>query len=102
MNPALIQRMQALGPKEILACDGGGNVGLMRVEILAKLEDELRIKLGKRPGFVLADYFDFTCGTSTGAIIAACTSCGMSTAQIRKFCQDSVERIFDSSSLLKR
>ena len=75
MNDALIQRMQAPGPKKILACDGGGILGLMSVEILAKLEDDLRQKLGEKLGakadFVLADYFDFVCGTSTGAIIAA-------------------------------
>jgi len=102
MNNVLIQRMQSPGPKKILACDGGGILGLMSVEILAKLEDELRGKLGKGPSFVLADYFDFVCGTSTGAIIAACISCGMSMAQIRKFYQDSGEQMFDKASLLKR
>ena len=102
MNTALIQRMQSPGPKKILACDGGGILGLMSVEILAKLEDDLRTRLGKGPGFVLADYFDFVCGTSTGAIIAACISCGMSMARVRKFYEDSGEQMFDKAFLLKR
>jgi patatin-like phospholipase/acyl hydrolase len=102
MNEALIQRMQTPGPKKILACDGGGILGLMSVEILAKLEDELRVRLGKGPDFVLADYFDFVCGTSTGAIIAACISCGMSMSRIRKFYEESGEQMFDKAFLLRR
>ena len=85
MNDALIQRMRNTGPKKILACDGGGILGLMSVEILARLEDDLRKKLGRNDDFVLADYFDFVCGTSTGAIIAACIAAGMSMERIRKF-----------------
>lgn len=102
MNDALIQRMQAPGPKKILACDGGGILGLMSVEILAKLEDDLRTRLGKGSDFVLADYFDFVSGTSTGAIIAACIACGMSMARIRKFYEDSGEQMFDKAFLLRR
>ena len=70
MNDALIARMKAPGPKKILACDGGGILGLMSVEILARLEDELRAKLGRGSDFVLADYFDFVCGTSSAALSA--------------------------------
>ena len=102
MNDALIQRMRKPGPKKILACDGGGILGLMSVEILARLEDDLRNKLGRKDDFVLADYFDFVCGTSTGAIIAACISAGMSMERIRKFYEDSGEQMFDKASLLKR
>ena len=102
MNDALIARMKAPGPKKILACDGGGILGLMSVEILARLEDELRAKLGRGSDFVLADYFDFVCGTSTGAIIAACISLGMPMARIRKFYEDSGAQMFDKASLLKR
>jgi hypothetical protein len=102
MNDALIQRMRKPGPKKILACDGGGILGLMSVEILARLEEDLRKKHGGDADFVLADYFDFVCGTSTGAIIAACISAGMSMARIRKFYEDSGEQMFDKASLLKR
>ena len=48
MNDALIQCMRKPGPKKILTCDGGGILGLMSVEILARLEDDLRHKLMDR------------------------------------------------------
>lgn len=101
MNQQVLTRMQSAGPKKILACDGGGILGLMSVEILAKLEADLRVRFNK-PGLVLADYFDFVCGTSTGAIIASCIATGMSTEQIRKFYVDSGQQMFDKASLLKR
>ena len=101
MNQPLVDRIKSPGPKKILACDGGGILGLMSVEILAKLEADLRVKLGK-PDLVLCDYFDFVCGTSTGAIIAACISAGMSIDQIRKFYVDSGQQMFDKASLFKR
>lgn len=101
MNQQVLTRMQSAGPKKILACDGGGILGLMSVEILAKLEADLRTRFNK-PGLVLADYFDFVCGTSTGAIIASCIATGMSTEQIRKFYVDSGQQMFDKASLLKR
>jgi len=33
----------------------------MSVEILSKIEADLRVKLGKDENFVLADYFGFAC-----------------------------------------
>ncbi|EAQ75253.1 patatin-like protein [Synechococcus sp. WH 5701] len=72
------------GPKKILACDGGGIRGLISVEILARLEHDLQQSLGQ-PDLLLGDYFDFICGTSTGGIIAACLSSGMSMSQVRDF-----------------
>lgn len=97
----LAQRIAAPGPKKILACDGGGIRGLISVEILAQIETELRAQTGK-PDLVLADWFDFVCGTSTGAIIATCIAAGMSMAQIRTFYLDSGEQMFDQASILKR
>ena len=101
MPTALELRIKAPGPKKILSCDGGGILGLMSVEILARLESDLRTELGK-PGLLLCDYFDFVCGTSTGAIVAACISAGMSTEQIRGFYVSSGKQMFDKASLLKR
>lgn len=101
MNQQVLARMKSTGPKKILACDGGGILGLMSVEILAKLETDLRTRFSK-PDLVLADYFDFVCGTSTGAIIASCISTGMSTEQIRSFYTASGKQMFDKASLLKR
>lgn len=98
---ALLDRIDAKSPKKILACDGGGILGLMSVEILLKLETDLRAKTGDHK-LVLADFFDFACGTSTGAIIATCVSAGMEMAAIRKFYVDSGAQMFDKASLLKR
>jgi patatin-like phospholipase/acyl hydrolase len=94
-------RMTAPGPKKILSCDGGGILGLMSVEILAKLEADLRVQLGKSD-LVLGDWFDFVCGTSTGAMIAACISTGMSMNTIRSFYVSSGELMFDKASIFKR
>jgi predicted acylesterase/phospholipase RssA len=101
MSEALINRLRSPGPKKILACDGGGILGLISVEILAQLEADLRAARND-PTLVLADFFDFVCGTSTGAIIAACVSAGMSMGDIRKFYVDSGEQMFDKASILKR
>lgn len=101
MQEKLKERMAAPGPKKILACDGGGILGLISVEILAKLEADLRNARNK-PDLVLADYFDFVCGTSTGAIVAACISAGMSTDKIRQFYLNGGKQMFDKASVLKR
>ena len=54
------------GPRKLLALDGGGIRGTITLEILAELERSLEQRLGAGPGFVLADYFDYIAGTSTG------------------------------------
>jgi patatin-like phospholipase/acyl hydrolase len=100
-NPRVLNHIHSPGPKKILACDGGGILGLMSVEILANIEADLRVARNE-PDLVLADYFDFVCGTSTGAIIAACISSGMSMDTIRQFYLDSGKQMFDKASVLKR
>lgn len=102
MNEKLVARMQPNGPKKILALDGGGIRGMMTVEVLAEIESLLRQKLERGDDFVLADYFDFVAGTSTGAIIAACVSLGMKVSDIREFYISSGKDMFDKASLLKR
>jgi len=84
MNDKLIAHMQSPGPKKILALDAvefahdhGGSAGRNRNPVAAKA--------GRGDDFVLADYFDFVSGTSTGAIIAACISIGMKVSDIRTF-----------------
>ena len=101
MTQTLADRILQTGPKKILACDGGGILGLMSVEILAKLEADLRSATGN-PKLLLCDWFDFVCGTSTGAIIAACIAAGMDTDKIRKFYVDGGKDMFDKASLFKR
>ena len=104
MNEKLVARIKTPGPKKILACDGGGILGLISVEVLARIEAELREQQPpeKHRDFVLADYFDYFAGTSTGALLAGCLSLGMSVERIRKFYLDSGREMFDMASLLER
>ena len=93
--------IRAQGKKRILACDGGGILGLMAVEVLGALETLLRRETGK-PTLVLGDWFDMCAGTSTGAMIAACVAYGMTVDQIRKFYTDNGRDMFDKAFLLDR
>jgi patatin-like phospholipase/acyl hydrolase len=99
---SLTEKIQANGPKKILALDGGGIRGMLSVEILAKLEEILRERSGGGKNLVLADYFDFFAGTSTGGIIAACLSWGMTAERIRDFYLKNGKEMFDKASLLRR
>ena len=102
MTSKLEAKLTSSGPKKILALDGGGIRGMITVEVLAEIEKLLRSKLGRGDDFRLADYFDFVAGTSTGAIIAACISVGMSVSEIRTFYLDNGKEMFEKASLIKR
>jgi patatin-like phospholipase/acyl hydrolase len=99
---AIADRLKVGVPKKILACDGGGIRGMLSVEILAMIETLLRERLGQDDKFVLADYFDFFAGTSTGGIIAACLAWGMSVSRIRDFYLENGREMFEKASVLKR
>jgi hypothetical protein len=99
---AIQDKAAQTGPRKLLALDGGGIRGVITLEVLAELERRLQERLGAGPGFVLADYFDYIAGTSTGAIIATCLSLGMRVADIQAFYQASGPAMFDKASLLKR
>jgi uncharacterized protein len=90
------------GPRKLLALDGGGIRGVMTLEVLEKIESELQSKLGRDNQFVLAEYFDYIAGTSTGAIIATCLSLGMRVADIRSFYIESGPAMFDKTNLIRR
>ena len=90
------------GPRKLLSLDGGGIRGVMTLEVLAKIESELQSKLGRGDDFVLAEYFDYIAGTSTGAIIATCLSLGMRVNEIRSFYIDSGPAMFDKTNLYRR
>ena len=96
------RRLQKSPPYKLLALDGGGIRGIITVEVLAELERLLQQELGKDETFVLADYFDYVGGTSTGAVIAACLSLGMRAGTIRQFYLDSAELMFSKSSIFDR
>jgi uncharacterized protein len=66
----------AAKPRRLLALDGGGIRGVMSLEILRKIEQDLATATGKGTSFRLGDFFDYIGGTSTGAIIAAALSAG--------------------------
>ena len=69
--------------------------------MLARIESLLREKSGQ-DDFVLADYFDFIAGTSTGAIIGTGLSLGMAVSDIRSFYLDSSREMFEKASVLRR
>ena len=95
----LSDRYKQAKPRKILSLDGGGIRGLMTVKALQKIEKMVKEHTGKER---LCDYFDYIGGTSTGAIIAAALSVGMTTQQVLKFYQEFGEKAFTKSSLLKR
>ena len=98
----LPEKISAPGPKHILGLDGGGIRGIITLEILARIEGLLREKSGRRADFRLADYFDFIAGTSTGAIIGAALSLGMTVAEIRSFYLETGREMFEQASVLRR
>ena len=97
----LIQRIERAGPKTLLAIDGGGIRGVLALEVLQRIEDLLKAK-SQRPDFRLAEYFDYIAGTSTGGIIAAGLSVGMSVKEILEFYQDAGAQMFVKTRLLQR
>jgi uncharacterized protein len=88
-------------PKKLLTCDGGGIRGILSLEILGAMEKLLRDKLSD-PKLVLADYFDYVAGTSTGAIIATCVARGMAIDDIKKFYLESGPAMFTRAGILAR
>src|SRR5271169_6724271 len=97
----LIDRIQHGGPKKLLAIDGGGIRGVLSLEVLQKIEDLLGAQSGQ-PDFRLADYFDYIAGTSTGGIIAAGLSIGMSVSEIMSFYEEAGAQMFVKANLLRR
>lgn len=88
--------------RKILSLDGGGIRGVITLEILAKLEADLKKRFKGGNDFRLCDFFDHFGGTSTGAIIAAGLSIGMSTKELLEFYTKRGKEMFDKSSLLKK
>lgn len=98
----LQQRFETDQPRKILALDGGGIRGVLTLEILGELERQLKAELKKDDSFRLSDYFDYIGGTSTGAIIAAGLSIGLSVDELLSFYESKGEAMFDKAFLLKR
>jgi hypothetical protein len=95
---SLRERYQEDRPRRMLALDGGGIRGLITLGILEKIEK----RVSERTGQKLCEYFDYIAGTSTGAIIAAGLSRGLSTADLIEFYTSSGRQMFDPSWLIER
>jgi uncharacterized protein len=98
---SLMERIERAGPKKLLAIDGGGIRGVLTLEVLQRIEELLKARSG-RSDFRLADYFDYIAGTSTGGIIAAGLSIGMSVKEILDFYQEAGAQMFVKARLRER
>jgi hypothetical protein len=85
----------------LLALDGGGIRGVFSLEILGRMEAHLR-GIRSQPDLVLADYFDYMAGTSTGAIIATCLAWGMTVAEVQALYIDRAIEIFRPAPFYRR
>lgn len=99
---SLSGRYEKEQPRKILSLDGGGIRGVLTLEILLEIESQLKTELKKNDSFRLSDYFDYIGGTSTGAIIAAGLSVGMSVSELLNFYEEKGEAMFDKSFLLAK
>ena len=90
----LIARWNHDGPKRILTIDGGGVRGMIAIQFLRELENQV---CDSEDCQVLADYFDLIGGTSTGSIIASLLALGNSADEI-----DQIYRSFTKAVFKKR
>lgn len=82
-NRSFLQHLDPkVGPKSILAIDGGGSSSALSLGVLRRLEDTLREQADGHPDFRLSDAFDLIVGTSTGAIIAAGLALGWTVDEV--------------------
>jgi len=78
--------------------DRGGIRGLITLGILKKIED----LIADRTRLKLCEYFDYIAGTSTGAIIAAGLSRGMTTSELIDFYMSCGKQMFERSWIIER
>lgn len=95
-------RVSAPGPKKLLALDGGGIRGVITLEVLQRMETLLAQRLCAGDDFVLADYFDYIGGTSTGAVIAAGLAMGLRVGRLLDLYLTKSTEMFDHASLRRR
>jgi hypothetical protein len=102
MNMPKLERISKPGPKRLLSVDGGGIRGVLSLGILRRIESILKARSGGRGDFRLCQYFDYIAGTSTGGIIAAGLSVGMSVDEILTFYREAGAQMFVKANLLRR
>jgi hypothetical protein len=89
-------------PRKLLALDGGGIRGVLTLQVLIRMEEILRERSGQGDAFRLCNYFDYVGGTSTGAIIAAGISIGMSAKELSDFYIATGPKMFAKAFILER
>jgi uncharacterized protein len=94
-------KLETTDTKKLLALDGGGIRGLISIEVLAKIEMLLR-EASNNPELVLADYFDYIGGTSTGAVVGTLLALGKSVSEIRDIYLQFGEMMFQKAALYER
>lgn len=90
-----------LGRARLLSLDGGGIRGLFALQYARRIEQLLREKTGTAD-LVLADHFHYIGGTSTGAIIAAFLSWGLSVDEIEGLYRKNAIAMFRKAGWLDR
>ena len=100
--PLFQKKLDRQGPRRLLALDGGGIRGVITLEVLAEIECQLQQHFSRGDDFVLADFFDYIAGTSTGAIIGTFLALGMRVAEVSRFYEESGPAMFDKAGLVER
>jgi uncharacterized protein len=95
---SLLGRYEQDRPHRMLALDGGGIRGLITLGILKRIEE----LIADRTRLKLCEYFDYIAGTSTGAIIAAGLSQGMTTSELIDFYMSCGKQMFEPSWIIER
>ncbi|MGW7358875.1 CBASS cGAMP-activated phospholipase [Streptomyces sp. NPDC054802] len=85
--------IEVTGRFQILALDGGGFRGMFSAAVLARLEEDLGIRI--------VDHFDLIAGTSTGGIIALGLGLGLTPREILTFYTEHGPRIFRDRSRMR-
>ena len=98
---SFLDKLEPSRQRKLLALDGGGIRGAISLEVLSAIEEIVRRRM-QRPEAVLADYFDYIAGTSTGAIIATGLSLGMSVSELRRFYVEVGPDMFSKAGVLRR
>lgn len=88
----LSEHLFGLGPKRILALDGGGVRGVLTLGYLKRIEHILQQRYGAECR--LCDYFDLIGGTSTGAIIATGLALGFTVEKLQLLYHELASEIF--------
>ena len=89
-------------PHKLLALDGGGIRGIIPLKVLVRMEQMLKESLGADGSFRLCQFFDYIAGTSTGAIIAAGLSLGMTAQELLDFYIEVGPQMFEPRFVLER